>query len=192
MIRPTLSGNSTTKAPKNQLKKQWKDDFAEITQAEEITRQKELDVVKAKVEREAVKAKAKLAKIELQREKLAADRKRRCERAEAKVMKLQLMARRDHPHGTHPNMHFVGHQSSAASSGQSSMHALPLQFTPGPSSYYHANSSPISFQDEGSAGSSMSSMFPLNSSHGASDVFIPEVENVESLFVVGRLLPRGE
>jgi hypothetical protein len=38
----------------------------------------------------------------------------------------------------------------------------------------------------------MSSMFPLNSSHGASDVFIPEVENVESLFVVGRLLPRGE
>ena len=80
------------RAQKSLSKKQWKEDFAEITQAEEVTQQKELDVVKAKVERATIKAKAKLVKIKLQKEKLAAERKRWCERAEeAKAMKMQLM-----------------------------------------------------------------------------------------------------
>ena len=74
-------------------------------------RQKQLDVVKAKVERATIKAKVKLAKIELQKEKLAADRERWCERVEAKAMKMQFMGGSSHLHSTHTNTHLSSHQS---------------------------------------------------------------------------------
>ncbi|KAG1852579.1 hypothetical protein C8R48DRAFT_562293, partial [Suillus tomentosus] len=71
---------TTTKAPKNPTKRRKKDEFAEIAQAEEVTRQKELEVAKARIEKDTVRAKAKLAKLELQKEKLAYARERRQEK----------------------------------------------------------------------------------------------------------------
>jgi hypothetical protein len=65
-----------TRAPKNTVKKQKKDEFVELVQAEEMTRQKELDLAKAKAEKDTVRAKIKLAKVELEKEKLADARER--------------------------------------------------------------------------------------------------------------------
>ncbi|KAG2081072.1 uncharacterized protein F5147DRAFT_661003 [Suillus discolor] len=55
--QPGMSKPATTKAPKNPVKRRKKDEFAKIAQAEEVTRQKELEV-------------AKLAKLELEKEKV--------------------------------------------------------------------------------------------------------------------------
>ncbi|KAG2040802.1 hypothetical protein BDR03DRAFT_1029631 [Suillus americanus] len=63
------------KAPRK--KKQKKDEFAEIVQAKEVTRQKEMDVAKARAEKDIMRAKIKLAKIELERENLCDQRERR-------------------------------------------------------------------------------------------------------------------
>ncbi|KAG1787640.1 uncharacterized protein HD556DRAFT_1312539 [Suillus plorans] len=68
-------GTENEKAPRK--KKQKKDEFAEIVQAEEVTRQKEMDVAKVRAEKDIMRAKIKLAKIELEREKLCDQRERR-------------------------------------------------------------------------------------------------------------------
>ncbi|KAG1875695.1 hypothetical protein F4604DRAFT_1924758 [Suillus subluteus] len=60
--QPGMSKPATTKAPKNPVKRRKKDEFAEIAQAEEVTRQKELKVAKVRIEKDTVWAKAKLAK----------------------------------------------------------------------------------------------------------------------------------
>lgn len=183
------AGNLTVKAPK----KLQKEDFTEVAQAEEITRQKELDVAKAKVERATVKAKAKLAKIKLEKEKLVVERERRREKVEAKVMKMWFMGGSDQQHGTpsaHLNMHFASTEFLNTSLGPSSMH-MPLPFAL-ESSYYRAHLSLVSFQDENLASSSMSGAFPINSSHNPSDVFFPDVDNPETPFVNGRQLPGGQ
>jgi hypothetical protein len=75
-------GTENEKAPRK--KKQKKDEFAEIVQAEEVTRQKEMDVAKARAEKDIMRAKIKLAKIELEREKLCDQRERRRDRAARK------------------------------------------------------------------------------------------------------------
>ncbi|KAG2029789.1 hypothetical protein BDR03DRAFT_987528 [Suillus americanus] len=75
-------GTENEKAPRK--KKQKKDEFAEIVQAKEVTRQKEMDVAKARAEKDIMRAKIKLAKIELEREKLCDQRERRRDRAARK------------------------------------------------------------------------------------------------------------
>lgn len=56
-----------TRAPKNTVKKPKKDEFVELVQAEEMTRQKELDLAKTKAEKDTVRAKIKLAKVDQRR-----------------------------------------------------------------------------------------------------------------------------
>lgn len=63
-------GTSAAAKPTKHVKKSKKEEFSEIVQAEELTRQKELDVAKARAEKDKVKAQTKLAKLELEREKL--------------------------------------------------------------------------------------------------------------------------
>lgn len=75
-------GTENEKAPRK--KKQKKDEFAEIVQAKEVTRQKEMDVAKARAEKDIMRAKIKLAKIELERKKLRDQRERRRDQAARK------------------------------------------------------------------------------------------------------------
>ncbi|KAG1798342.1 hypothetical protein EV424DRAFT_1352573 [Suillus variegatus] len=86
-----------TRAPKNTVKKPKKDEFVELVQAEEMTRQKELDLAKAKAEKDTIQAKIKLAKVELEKEKLADARERRHEKAERRQ---QYMGGRTQQHGS--------------------------------------------------------------------------------------------
>ncbi|KAG2044172.1 hypothetical protein BDR03DRAFT_977135 [Suillus americanus] len=65
-------GTENEKAPRK--KKQKNDKFAEIVQAEEVTRQKEMDVAKVRAEKDIMRAKIKLVKIELECEKLCDQR----------------------------------------------------------------------------------------------------------------------
>lgn len=80
-----ITATAPEKAPARK-KKQKKDEFVEIAQAEEVTRQKEMDVAKARAEKDIVRAQIKLARIELEREKLRDQRERRQERAVRKQL----------------------------------------------------------------------------------------------------------
>jgi len=140
-----------------------------------------------------VKAKAKLAKIELEKEKLVVERERRREKVEAKAMKMRFMGGSDQQHGAPSarlNTHFASTEFSNTSLGPSSMH-MPSPFAP-ESSYYCAHLSPVSFQDGNSASSSMLGAFPINSSHSASDMFLPDIDNPKTPFINGRQLPGGQ
>lgn len=93
-----------TRPLKNPAKRQKKDEFAEIAQAEEITRQKELDLAKARIEKDTTRAKAKLAKIELQKEKLAYARERRREKMRTHLTTMEGTSRQHGLHFSHSPM----------------------------------------------------------------------------------------
>ncbi|KAG1863701.1 hypothetical protein F4604DRAFT_1929117 [Suillus subluteus] len=121
-----------TKAPKNPVKRQKKDEFSKIAQAEKVTRQKELEVAKARIEKDTVRAKAKLAKLELEKEKLAYAREWRQEKMR---MCLTTMEGTSQQHGFPKfNMH------NTFPSPSSSSH--PYLLYPPTSAYYQTPSSP--------------------------------------------------
>ncbi|KIK33690.1 hypothetical protein CY34DRAFT_110555 [Suillus luteus UH-Slu-Lm8-n1] len=61
-----------------------KDEFTEIVQAKEVTWQKEMDIAKARAEKDIIRAEIKLMKIKLEREKLHDQREQRQDRAARK------------------------------------------------------------------------------------------------------------
>ncbi|KAG2084739.1 uncharacterized protein F5147DRAFT_782366 [Suillus discolor] len=130
--QPGMSKPATTKAPKNPVKRRKKDEFAEIAQAEEVTRQKELEVAKVRIKKDTVQAKAKLAKLELEKEKLAYAREWRQEKMR---MCLTTMEGTSQHHGF---PEFNMHNTFPSPSSSSHPH-LPY---PPTSAYYQTPSSP--------------------------------------------------
>jgi hypothetical protein len=79
------------RAPKEQKKKRKLEDFAEVAEAEEVTRQKELEFAKATVEKDRVKLEVKAAETAYKMQKLQDKIAKRKERAEEKATKLRLL-----------------------------------------------------------------------------------------------------
>jgi hypothetical protein len=175
-----------SRAPKNTMKKQKKDEFAEIAQAEEVTQQKELDLLKAKAVKETVKAKAKLAKLELEKQKLADARERRQQKMELKMRFMgggdQRFSSQAFPMDTHPNRSASSYTSMGpfrdASVDQASTSQTP-QFSQ--TSYYRGIISPS--YSGSSAGHPMSNAFSSPTSRGVSE---PGSEH-DNPFAVGML-----
>ncbi|KAG1885866.1 uncharacterized protein F5891DRAFT_1201532 [Suillus fuscotomentosus] len=125
-------GTENEKAPRK--KKQKKDEFAEIVQAEEVTWQKEMDVAKARAEKDIMRAKIKLAKIELEREKLCDQRERRRDRAARK-----------HPPTIHGHYREASHHSATPSFDFAFHDDIEPSFMgPGPSSSRASSADPFS------------------------------------------------
>ena len=108
------------RVPKNPAKKQKMEQFAEIAKVEEITRHKELDVAKAKVEKDTARAKIKLAKLELQKEKLAYARERRREKMQRRLTTMEGTSRQHGLHFSH----------SPIQEGTSQQHGLHFSHSP--------------------------------------------------------------
>jgi hypothetical protein len=191
------SSKPVARVPKNTVKRQKKDEFAEIAQAEEVTRQKELEVAKAKMEKDTARAKAKLAKLELEKEKLAYARERRQEKV---AMRMHFMGGRNQQHGFPTNPDFVMHRpfaaNSPAHSSTFSSHPSSTEFLSGshhglpyssPSAYYRA---PSSSPGENAAAGPSSGIFLPENLH--SNMFIPEVEENATPFIDGRQLSEAQ
>ena len=71
-----------TRAPKETKKKRKLEEFAEIASAEELTRQKKLDLARARAEEKKAKMEAKTAEIAYKTQKLAEKVARRKEKAD--------------------------------------------------------------------------------------------------------------
>ena len=88
--RPGTSKPATC-TPKERTKKRKVTDFVELAGAEEMTRQKELKVAKARAEVDKAKLEARKAETAYKTQKLADKAAKRKERAKEKAMKLQLL-----------------------------------------------------------------------------------------------------
>ena len=185
--KPGIS-RPVSRAPKNTTKKQKRDEIAEIAQAEEVTRQKELDLLKAKAVKETVKAKAKLAKLELEKQKLANARERRQQKMELKMRFMgggdQRFGSQTFPMDTLPNRSASSYTSMGplgsfrdASVDQASTSETP-QFSQ--TSYYREIISPS--YSGSSAGHPMSNAFSSPTSRGVSE---PGSEHLDNPFTVG-------
>ena len=124
--RPGTS-KPVTRVPKENKKKRKIDEFVEIAGAEEATRQKELDLAKARAEEKKAKMEAKTAEMEYKKQKLVEKVARRKEKAEEKAAKLRLFEFRQlhmapQPRHSHP-----------------SPNSTPTAFTPGNMSPYPLN-----------------------------------------------------
>ena len=81
----------TSHAPKEQKKKRKLEDFAEVTEAGEVTHQKELELAKAMVDKDRAKLKVKAAEMAYKMQKLQDKIAKRKERAKEKASKLRLL-----------------------------------------------------------------------------------------------------
>ena len=79
------------RAPKERRKKRKLEDFAEVAEAEEVTRQKELELAKATVDKDRAKLDVKAAETAYKMQKLQDKIAKRKERAEEKATKLRLL-----------------------------------------------------------------------------------------------------
>jgi hypothetical protein len=93
--RPGTS-KPVTRAPKESKKKRKLEEFVEIASAEELTRQKELDLARARAEEKKAKMEAKTAEMEYKTQKLAEKAARRKEKADEKAVKLRLFELSQH------------------------------------------------------------------------------------------------
>jgi len=85
-----------TRAPKEN-KKKWKlEEFVEIASAEELMRQKELDLARARAEENKAKMEAKTAEMAYKAQKLAEKAARQKEKADKKAIKLRLFELSQH------------------------------------------------------------------------------------------------
>jgi hypothetical protein len=163
------AGTSQPAALSKSSKKTKLEDFNELATAEEITRQKELEVQRARAEQETAKLKAKALEIELKRERLAAKMEKQKYKAEKLKLAFELRT-----HGNHSGPQFGMHNMSSAGPGNPhtpspfaspAENASPLrQFSS--ASYYRQPSSPFPI-----AGSSASHMLDNPSNRRASPAF---------------------
>lgn len=114
-----------TKAPKENKKKPKLEEFAEIASAEELIRQKELDLAKARAEVKKVKMKVKTTEMAHKTQKLADKAVQQKEKADKKAIKLCLFKLSQH------KIH-SGYNHSPPFFSQ-------LPFTPGGASLYPIN-----------------------------------------------------
>lgn len=131
-----------TRAPKEQKKKHKLDEFVAIAEAEELTRQKELDVAKVNAEPIKARIKVKAEQLWYKLQKLA-DRFARCkEQSDDKANKLQLLEMRKTSH--HPfNLPFAQQTAYSESLLPSFMHHhLPQQSNFPHTGAYHCVPSP--------------------------------------------------
>jgi len=151
------SSRPVTRPVKENKRKRKADDFSDIAEAEELTRQRQLELAKAKVE---AKQATKQAEYAYKMQKMLDRKERRKERIQERVEKmhmLQLRAERGMgtglPNGTGsgmPGMHTITSSSSfpshsprtpsvrASLSNQDLSNMFPGALTSG--SYYHMNS----------------------------------------------------
>jgi hypothetical protein len=85
-----------TRAPKENKKKRKLEEFAEIASAEELTRQKELDLARARAEEKKAKMEVKTAEMAYKTQKLAEKTARQKEKADEKAVKLRLFELSQH------------------------------------------------------------------------------------------------
>lgn len=155
------SSKPATRTPKENKKKRKMDEFVEIAGAEEVTRQKELDLARARAEEKKAKMEAKTAEMTYKTQKLAEKSARRKEKAEEKATKLRLLEIRQRT-GTAAGI------TNPSQSGYS--HSLAptfptSPFTPGSSSPYPLNTP--QFRINSTSQLNSSSSFPANSYYRA-------------------------
>jgi len=146
--RPGSSRPATR--PTKENKKKRKVEFADVVEAEEVTRQKGLDLAKAKVEAQQARMATKQAEIAYKTLKMTDRTERWREKNRERTMKLHLLQLReqrgmgstDHP------THFGGMHAAASGSGSLlGMNSL----TPNPS--VHSSTSNQAYQSTSSSGS---------------------------------------
>jgi hypothetical protein len=164
---------------KEQKKKRKLEDFAEIAEAEEVTRQKELDLAKATVEKDRAKLEAKAAETAYKMQKLQDKIAKRKERAEEKATKLRLLEyRQTHgftmsgpmvPPASSPFQAFNNHTTSNpehyAATASSSGHYYRTDFAQTGSRNYGAGPSTHIYDD---GRSSEASLLAFNGDDGGS------------------------
>lgn len=185
--RPGIS-KPATRTPKETSKKKRKADmFADLAGAEEVTRQKELDVAKAKAEENK-------ARIELKRAKLADKAERRKEKMEEKAAKMWLLELRrpgnshlshSHPHNQPPPAPSTPYSQSSHSLGSTSQSNHPTPYySAGPSTPFdaeifdHDASTPFSLGNSGTNQQDLDLYLPGPSglSHGSFNGHYPNGE----------------
>jgi hypothetical protein len=93
--RSNRPGNSKpAMRPTKDNKKPKADEFADIVEAEEVTRQKQLDLAKAKIETKWAKAEAKKAELVYKTQRMVDRSERRKEKAQERAAKIQLREER--------------------------------------------------------------------------------------------------
>ena len=121
--RPGTS-KPATHTPKEWTKKRKVTDFVELAGAEEMTRQKELEVAKARAEVDKAKLEARKAETAYKTQKLADKAAKRKERADEKAMKLQLLVEIFPPPG-HTGVWCSGNTPSSALCNEESCGSIP-------------------------------------------------------------------
>lgn len=132
------------------------DEFVEIAGVEEVTRQKELDLARARVEEKKAKMEAKIAEMKYKAQKLAEKSARQKEKAEEKAAKLHLLEIRQRT--------AITNQSGSGYSNSPTFPASP--FTPEDSSSYALDRP----QFRTNSASQLNPGFPANSYYRAVSV----------------------
>lgn len=136
---------------KEQRKKRKFEDFAEVAEAEELTRQKELELAKARMDKEKAKAEVKAAESAYKLQKLKDKMEQRKEKAEERAAKLRLLEYRQSQgftmHTQPPPSPYYRHQVSSSPSpfqAFSSISTSPQHHpTVSSSHYFPSNSTPM-------------------------------------------------